>query len=267
MQRAECREQNRGQDQAKQSAGYVKRQSQPRRIHRQQNDRRKQCDRRDLEDSKDESEAEKRHRNAGERAKQRCAGNEPPHPVGAEGTCGLYRSTEEAGKDAHLPGEIRIMRPLINRQHDEEDVGEDRRGIHAERDGGDIGAARLLRQTMRLPRIEAIACEDRQRHCGQDSRNHQPGRKAAKRRQSGDQQQVGKSAEKQTEAAVEISSDEPPGLTRRHLSSSRHRRLSTSSSTVMTHFDLISAVTYSKTPRLHEEKGCSSRRPQTRLKC
>ena len=87
------------------------------------------------------------------------------------------------------------MRPLIHRKHDQKNIGENRRRVYAERDGGDIIAPGAFRQLMCLPGIKNISCENGKRHARQNPRGDHAGRESAEGSQRGDQQQVGEAAE------------------------------------------------------------------------
>ena len=84
------------------------------------------------------------------------------------------------------------MRALVYRQHDQKNVGENRRRVYAEGNRGDVIAAGAFGQLMRLPGIKNISGENGKRHAGQNARGDHAGREAAEGSERGDQQQVGK---------------------------------------------------------------------------
>jgi hypothetical protein len=101
------------------------------------------------------------------------------------------------------------MRAEIDRLHDQEDVGKDRRCVDAEGDRGDIGSSRPFGEAVRLPRIKEVAEQDRDRDSRQDSPHHQALWQTAHNAKARDQKQVRKAAEKQPEEAVEVACSKP----------------------------------------------------------
>jgi len=81
----------------------------------------------------------------------------PPEPVAGKGPDTLQNGTGETGKQAGLPGKVRIFRFEINRGNDQEHVGNETDGVDAVRQRGDVHPASPDGQLSCLPGVEQIA--------------------------------------------------------------------------------------------------------------
>ncbi len=145
-----------GQD-AQHSAGHSPGQANLTAIHRQNDHRRQQGEFWGLKDSQDEPQTQESYGDTCQRTQQCRPRSVTPKPVGAEGSSGLHYTAHKAGEYPHMPGELRIVRALVNRQHDEEHIREDRGSINSERNRSHIRAVRSFGQSVCLPRIENVA--------------------------------------------------------------------------------------------------------------
>jgi hypothetical protein len=183
-------------------------------VRGEQDDRGQERYRRNLKDAEDESQAEECHGEPSERTEQRGEGSRAAEPVDAKRADRLHHTAYEARKNSHVPGERCIVRAVVHRNHDQRDVGEDRRRVHAEGNRGDVAAARAARQTVRLPRVKQIAEENRKSYGGKNAAGDEFRRQAAQRREACDQEQVGKTAEEKAEKTIEVARNKParPGV-------------------------------------------------------
>ena len=123
----------------------------------EQNYRRQKRHRRDLKNSENKSQAEEGHREARQRAEQRREGRCAAQPIDAKRAGGLHDAAHQARENPHVPGQVCVMRALVNGQHDQGNVGKNRGRVDAERDRGHIVAAGDSRQAVGLPGIKQIA--------------------------------------------------------------------------------------------------------------
>lgn len=129
----------------------------PRSVHREKNHRRQKRHRRNLKNSKNKSQAEEGHCKAGERAEQRGEGRRAAQPIDAKRAYGLDDAAHQARENSHVPSEVRIMRALVNGQHDQGNIGKNCWGVDAEWDCRHVIAAGNSRHSVGLPGIKEIA--------------------------------------------------------------------------------------------------------------
>ena len=107
----------------------------------------------------------------------------------------------------------------LRRQHDEEDVREERDGVDAVRQRADVAAARARRQPSRLDRVGDVADENRDRRRRQDAPVDELGRKAEHAAaQRVDQQKLDEVVDGEPEETVDVAANDPPHA-REHSSS------------------------------------------------
>jgi hypothetical protein len=121
----------------------------------------------------------------------------------------LHDSAHQAREYPHVPGQVRVMRALVDGQHDQRDVGKNRGSVDSERNCGHIVAAGNSRQPVRLPGVKQVAEKNGKRHGRQNAASDQLLRETAQRRQTRDQQQVRKAAKEKPEKTIEIARDKP----------------------------------------------------------
>ena len=136
------------------SRGNAPGQTHSRSVRCEQNHRRQERHRRDLKNSENKSQAEEGHRETCQRAEQRREGRRAAQPIDAKRACGLHDAAHQAREYPHVPGQVRVMRALVDGQHDQRDVGKNRGSVDAERDCGHIVAAGNSRQPVRLPGVK-----------------------------------------------------------------------------------------------------------------
>ena len=109
-----------------------------------------------------------------------------------------------------FPRPDRIFGFLHDRQHDKKHVSKQAHGVDAVRKRGDILTPRFARQAARLPGIEKVAEQDRDRRAGknpaEDILVRQMNQLAAK---TDDKNELNQIIDHQTEKAVEIFAHEP----------------------------------------------------------
>ena len=116
-----------------------------------------------------EAERDEAQRDAGKRREQRRARRRLAHALGDERRRELDDPRHERREQARLPRDARRIRGAglfgerLRRQHDEEDVREERDGVDAVRQRADVAAARARRQPPRLDRVGDVADENRDR--------------------------------------------------------------------------------------------------------
>ncbi len=117
----------------------------------------------------------------GERREQRRARGDLAELLGDQRAGGLEHAAHEARGEPDLPGDggrfvgqrAAGLGRELHRQHDEEDVSEERDRVDPVGQGGDVVASFLRRELLRLPGVEEVADEDRERCPWEDRPQHQ----------------------------------------------------------------------------------------------
>src|SRR6202142_2096628 len=99
---------------AEQAAGHPKRQANPGAVNGEDNYGRKQSQLRRLKYPKNETETKERHGKSGQRTQKCGARCVAPQSIGAKRSCCLHNAAQEAGKNAEMPGELRVVRLLVS---------------------------------------------------------------------------------------------------------------------------------------------------------
>ena len=121
----------------------------------------------------------------------------------------LDHSREEARRDPHLPGELGVVRPHVDRVHHEVEEQEDGRGVEPEGLRGHVVAPLGLRELPRLPRVIEVADEQRQAGPRQDPAEDQLVGQLQQRPADGrDDDQVDEVVDREPEEGVEVPADE-----------------------------------------------------------
>ena len=126
-----------------------------------------------------------------------------------EGPGRLDHTRQEARRDAHLPRELGIVRPQVDRVHHEVQEQEHGRRVEPEGLRGDVVAPLGLRELLRLPRVVEVADEQREAGPGQDPAEDQLVRELQQRPADGrDDDQVDEVVDREPEEGVEVAADE-----------------------------------------------------------
>ena len=162
------------------------------------------------ENLKCEIHRDKSNRDARQRRQERGARRHPPHALGDERGGNLDDAVEKASDEPDFPGPHRVLGLLDNRQHNEKNESEQTYGVDAVGQCGDVVAPGLAREPARLPCIEKIADENRNRRAGKNLAENvfirQPNQLATK---SYDKDQLNQIIDHQAEKAVEIFTHKP----------------------------------------------------------
>ena len=169
MQPAQHRHQHRADADGQQSRRQTIGKFEMRAIKGKQDEHGQQRNGRLLKDAEDKTQAKIGQAESRQGGEQCGARRVAAQPIRTEGSRGLHDAAKQAGENAGVPGQVCIVRPDINRTHDEEDIGEDGGRIDAEGDGGDIAAAFPLRQPPCLPCVEEISRQNGNRRAGKDA--------------------------------------------------------------------------------------------------
>ena len=153
---------------------------------------------------------DKSNRDTRQGREQRSARGHPAHAFGDESGEDFNDAVEKTSDEPYFPRPDRIFGFLHDRQHDKKHVSKQAHGVDAVRKRGDILTPRFARQAARLPGIEKVAEQDRDRRAGknpaEDILVRQMNQLAAK---TDDKNELNQIIDHQTEKAVEIFAHEP----------------------------------------------------------
>src|SRR5258706_1027269 len=153
---------------------------------------------------------DKRNRDAGQRRQQSRARCYLAQALSDKGTENLDHTVEKTRHQTNLPRPNRIFGFEINRQHDKKQVGEQTDRVNAVGQRRDIVTAGGARQLARLPSVEEVADENRDRRAGKNLAENKTVRQmnqpAAK---IDDENELDQVVDHQTEKTVEIFANEP----------------------------------------------------------
>ncbi len=153
---------------------------------------------------------DKSNRDARQSREQRSARRDPAHAFGDESAEDFNDAVEKTSDEPDFPRPDRIFGLLINRQHDKKNKSEQAHRVDAVGQRGDVFTPRFARQSARLPGVEKIADQNRNRRArknpAEDILVRQMNQLAAK---TDDENELNQIIDHQTEKAVEIFAHEP----------------------------------------------------------
>ena len=150
---------------------------------------------------------------AGERGKERGAGQPAPEGVGHESAEQFQDSPGPAGEDAAGPDKIGILGLLPEGSHDEKEVGHEADRVDAERQGGDVVAPRANGQAVGLPGVKEVAEKDGDSGGRQNPGNDDFHGNAANRGdERKNEEKLEEIVDEQADKSVQVSSNEPAGF-------------------------------------------------------